>query len=298
MRAKRFFLGCTFAGVLVAGVLRGASDGALAQTCGPNDTICIGGWCEPVATPAARAICPLRRRGGDSGTRSTRPRTQKRTPRTTTTEPKSEPTVPDFNKFEPTRSHQIRPMPCPRAAPYQIGETFYGGAKCGTADQARAMMQRAMQPLQEAARRAAQQAAQGAQSAVTQPQDTQALRQGPDQQALTDKTVPLLRQAEPAAPKRKPLVCDPALDEDESDCRTKQQDFDALMGGHDVDNMLNDFARRRAEGTVSTRDPGLGIGSNRYQDPVTGRRVPPYAHTPEWNLTHPQIYPGGCPGNC
>jgi len=280
------------------GLVPGLSDDALAQTCGPNDTICIGGWCEPVATPAARAICPLRRGGGGSGTRRTQPRTGTRTQPTTKTPEQKEATVPDLNAFEPTKSHQTRPSPCPRAAPYQIGETFYGGAKCGTADQARAMMRRAMAPFQQAAQRAAQQAAQGLGSDVTQPRDTQSVQQGTDQQSPIDKTVTPLRQAEPAAPKRKPLVCDPALDEDEADCQAKQQDFDGLMGGHDVNNMLNDFARRRAEGTVSTRDPGLGVGSNKYQDPLTGRKVPPYGHTPEWNLTHPQIYPGGCPGNC
>lgn len=55
-------------GLLAVCLLGVSVNNAWAQWyCGPNDTICIGSWCEPVTTPAARQICPLRSGGGRSG---------------------------------------------------------------------------------------------------------------------------------------------------------------------------------------------------------------------------------------
>lgn len=205
-------------------------------------------------------------------------------------------TEPNPSKFEPTTSHQIRPLPCPRAAPFQVGETFYGGARCATADQARALVQQARNAFEQAL----QQGAQGVPSEQAKQTPTQPEAKEPPQQSPEEKPTPLLRNTDSTAPapKNKPVICDPLQIGGDADCQTRQQDFDALMEGHDVDKMLQDFARRRAEGTVSTQDTGLGIGSAGYQAPLTGTKWPPLGHTLEWGLTHPRIYPGGCPGNC
>lgn len=124
MRTKRLLLSFAFAGVMASGLLPGGSHDAFAQFyCGAGDTICIGSWCEPVTTPAARAICPLRRGGGGRRpSTGTRPRTGGRTAPTTT-------------KFPSTTAHQIKPLQCPPAAPFPMAETAYGGLKCGTAAQ-------------------------------------------------------------------------------------------------------------------------------------------------------------------
>lgn len=142
---------------MASGFLPGTSDPAFAQFyCGPGDTICIGSWCEPVTTPAARAICPLGH-GGRGGTRGagTHPQTGGRT-------------AGNVNKFPSTTSHQIKPLRCPRAAPYPMAETAYGGLKCGTAEQVKTLQQVLQNPPS-----AGQGAAQGAQPNQTQPPQAQ-----------------------------------------------------------------------------------------------------------------------------
>lgn len=139
----------------------------------------------------------------------------------------------------------------------------------------------------------ARRAALGSEPPLTQPQSsqqTQPQQTGPGQsggqqaaqQTTPDQTVPLLRNPEPGAtePKTKPVICDPNQIYNAPDCQAEQQDFDALMQGHDVNKMLEDFARRKAEGSVNTRDPGLGIGSAASKGHV------PLGHDLEWYLTH------------
>jgi hypothetical protein len=129
MRTKRILLSFAFAGVMCSGVLPGTSNDAFAWYCGPGDTICIGSWCEPVTTQAARAICPLRRRGGGS-------------PRGSGTRPQpGGKQVGTVNKFRSNLSHQIKPLRCPKAAPYAITETAYGGTMCATAAQMQTLQQ-------------------------------------------------------------------------------------------------------------------------------------------------------------
>jgi hypothetical protein len=121
-------LSCGFVGVMASGLLPGVSNDAFAQCwCGPPGIICcnvgVVAGCEPITTPAARAMCP--RRGGGAG-----PRAQPRTGGGA--RPQTAATI-DPNKFSSTTSHQIQPLPCPRGF-VQIGETFYGGTKCAPAN--------------------------------------------------------------------------------------------------------------------------------------------------------------------
>ncbi len=163
MRAKRFLLlGCGFAAVVASELLPGASNDALAQfSCGPNDTICVPsmGWCEPVTTPAARAMCP--RRGGGGGV--PRPRIERnvtRLPPRAKPAPAPKPApgpvarpaqppmpapvaaptpglAPTTPEFEPTLADQIKPLQCP-AGFARTRDTFYGGTRCGPVGQAKA----------------------------------------------------------------------------------------------------------------------------------------------------------------
>ena len=173
MRAKRFLLICLFAAIATSELLPGAGNDALAQfSCGPNDTICVPsmGWCEPVTTPAARAMCP--RRGGGGGVPRPRiernvtrlpPRTRPepaprpgpgpvaRPTQTPTPAPTSTPTLgpaPTTREFEPTLADQIKPLQCP-AGFARTRDTFYGGTRCGPVGQAKAASLPSQPPASE-----------------------------------------------------------------------------------------------------------------------------------------------------
>jgi hypothetical protein len=110
----------------------------------------VAAGCEPITTPAARAMCP-------SGGRRTQPGQPRR--QGPGGQPQAEETKPDVNAFDPTRSHQVQPLSCPKAAPYQIGETLYGGTRCANAAQQKVMMDDFMRTRQQALQQAIQQAA-------------------------------------------------------------------------------------------------------------------------------------------
>jgi hypothetical protein len=108
--------------------------------CGRPGIICcdvgIARGCEPITTPAARAMCP--RPGGGGGARNA-PNSRGGGNVQSKLAPASDP-----NMFRPATSHQIQPLRCPRAAPLRVGETFYGGTICAPMGQPRAA---AVEPL-------------------------------------------------------------------------------------------------------------------------------------------------------
>jgi hypothetical protein len=218
MRIKQLLLSCAIAGVLASGLLPEASNVALAQfVCGPNDTICVPafGWCEPVTTPAARAMCPLRRGGGGGGAPRKRSGGGGGAPKTGT------------SAIEPG-AFQIKPLSCPRGF-VQMGETFYGGTKCGTPAQAADVFPRAF-PLATQLRQAQQAQQQAGQAA------RQALQQQPQPQPTQPQTQPQQQpqQTQPQQSQAQQSQAQQPQDSREG-CRPGQQ---LCFGIPDLDRML------------------------------------------------------------
>ncbi len=145
MRAKRLLLSCAFAGVMASGLLPGTSNDALAQLC----TCAEPGWmnCSLMGfhshEPATAAFpqCQLRsRRAAPPPSRST------------TTRPQIDTAPSDSNAYNPARTYQIRPLPCPQVAPVRFGETFYGGSRCAPAAQEKNLQQAFQRALDEDAK--------------------------------------------------------------------------------------------------------------------------------------------------
>lgn len=156
---KRRLNGTACTSLLALSLLTAFGSDAWAQfSCGPGDTICVGsGWCEPITTPAARAMCPLRGGGGGGSRRSysthrrpqvqhgaarrQRPRRGVVIPPAQTVTPNVPPANPPTNPppavsnalqriaADPRGQFLNKPLNCPRGYS-RVGATFYGGTQC------------------------------------------------------------------------------------------------------------------------------------------------------------------------
>jgi hypothetical protein len=111
------------AGILAVCLLPALTNKVWAQfLCGPNDTICVPafGWCEPITTPAARAMCPRR----------AAPPPRQRQPGSARIAPPAVGGAPQG--FQPELVNLIKPLNCPLHVPglIRVAPTFYGGTRC------------------------------------------------------------------------------------------------------------------------------------------------------------------------